>query len=93
MLEACYDHGIKVSNVPDYCIDEVADHSISLGLTLFRRIPAYNKFTHEGQWHWDIDGLVPKRFSLFYMGFDWLWSHCPKYCQKDDCIGFQSYLF
>ena len=21
-VEACYDHGIKVTNVPDYCIDE-----------------------------------------------------------------------
>lgn len=61
-VEACYDHGIKVSNVPDYCIDEVAEHSMTLGLTLLRRIPAYNKFTHEGNWHWNMDGLLPKRF-------------------------------
>ncbi|ROV59337.1 C-terminal binding protein [Vibrio ponticus] len=61
-VEACYDHGIKVSNVPDYCLDEVADHSITLGLTMFRRIPEYNQFTHQGKWHWDMDGRVPKRF-------------------------------
>lgn len=61
-VEACYDHDIKVSNVPDYCLDEVADHSISLGLTMFRRIPEYNQFTHKGKWHWDMDGRVPKRF-------------------------------
>ncbi|WP_407333376.1 C-terminal binding protein [Enterovibrio sp. 27052020O] len=61
-VEACYDHGIKVTNVPDYCIDEVADHSISLGLTLLRRIPAYNAYTQNGNWHWNMDGHVPKRF-------------------------------
>jgi D-3-phosphoglycerate dehydrogenase len=60
-LEACSKHGIQVTNVPDYCLDEVADHSIALGLSLFRRLPQYAHFTNQGNWHWNIDGIVPGR--------------------------------
>ena len=35
-VEAAYEFGMIVTNVPDYCIDEVADHSISMGLMLLR---------------------------------------------------------
>lgn len=92
-VEACYDHGIKVSNVPDYCIDEVADHSISLGLTLFRRIPAYNKFTHEGQWHWDIDGLVPKRFRSSTWGLIGFGRIAQNIAKKMTALGFKVVSF
>jgi D-3-phosphoglycerate dehydrogenase len=51
-LEAAYDYGMVVTNVPDYCIDEVADHNITLGLTLIRRIPLYDRATKSGKWHW-----------------------------------------
>lgn len=51
-LEAAYEHGILVTNVPEYCIDEVADHNIALGLMLIRRIPIYDKATKSGKWHW-----------------------------------------
>jgi D-3-phosphoglycerate dehydrogenase len=44
--------GITVTNVPDYCIEEVADHSISMALTIFRSIPAYADSTRRGAWHW-----------------------------------------
>ncbi len=33
------ERGIPVCNVPDYCIDEVADHTVALALTLARQIP------------------------------------------------------
>ncbi|MCC3358983.1 C-terminal binding protein [Bacillus sp. REN16] len=51
-VDAAYEHGMVVTNVSDYCIDEVADHSISMAFTLIRSIPSYNKATHEGRWHW-----------------------------------------
>jgi D-3-phosphoglycerate dehydrogenase / 2-oxoglutarate reductase len=51
-VDACYENGMVVTNVMDYCIDEVADHSISMAFTLIRSIPSYNKATHEGRWHW-----------------------------------------
>jgi D-3-phosphoglycerate dehydrogenase len=44
--------GILVTNVRDYCTDEVADHAIGLWLTLARKLFQYNAATHEGIWHW-----------------------------------------
>ncbi|HVO40472.1 MAG TPA: C-terminal binding protein [Spirochaetia bacterium] len=51
-VEAAYEHGMVVTNVPDYAIDEVADHSITLALMLIRRIPWYAEATRAGRWHW-----------------------------------------
>lgn len=51
-LDAADRAGIVVTNVPDYCIDEVSDHSISMALMLARSIPSYNIATHAGRWHW-----------------------------------------
>ena len=42
--------GITVVNVPDYCIDEVADHSIALMLGLTRGIVALDRAVHAGVW-------------------------------------------
>lgn len=38
-LKAAKAKGIPVCNVPDYCIDEVADHTMALVLSLTRQIP------------------------------------------------------
>ena len=61
-VEAAYEHGMVVTNVPDYCLDEVADHSITLGLTLIRRIPMYSRATKAGKWHWREGGGPINRF-------------------------------
>ncbi len=37
-LEAAREHGIPVCNVPDYCIDEVADHTLAFLLALTRQV-------------------------------------------------------
>lgn len=51
-VAAASEHGIVVTNVPDYALDEVADHSIALALMLLRRIPWYDRATRAGRWHW-----------------------------------------
>ena len=42
--------GIVVTRVPDYCIDEVSDHTLALLLALVRKIPFSNSRTHAGRW-------------------------------------------
>lgn len=42
--------GIVVTRVPDYCIDEVSDHTLALLLALVRKIPSSNARTHAGRW-------------------------------------------
>jgi D-3-phosphoglycerate dehydrogenase len=51
-VEAATAKGIQVTNVRDYCTEEVADHAIALWLTLARKIPDYDRATHAGVWHW-----------------------------------------
>jgi D-3-phosphoglycerate dehydrogenase / 2-oxoglutarate reductase len=49
--------GIVVTKVPDYCIDEVSDHTMALLLALVRKIPSSNARTHAG--HWEMPAVVP----------------------------------
>lgn len=64
-VQAAAERGILVTNVPDYCLDEVADHTIALALTLVRRIPAFAAATRAGQWHWSAGGgPVPRLRGL-----------------------------
>ncbi len=61
-VQAAYDNGMVVTNVPDYAIEEVADHTITMGLMLLRRIPMYDKATHKGIWHWSASAGPIFRF-------------------------------
>jgi D-3-phosphoglycerate dehydrogenase / 2-oxoglutarate reductase len=49
-LEAARTKGIPVCNVPDYCIDEVADHTLGMTLDLTRRISQSAACIHAGEW-------------------------------------------
>ena len=49
--------GIQVTNVPDYCIEEVADHSVALILALTRGIARGLDQTRAGGW--DVTTLRP----------------------------------
>lgn len=51
-VKAASARGIPVTNVRDYCTEEVADHAISLWLSLARGLFAYNAATHDGIWRW-----------------------------------------
>jgi D-3-phosphoglycerate dehydrogenase len=51
-VAAATERGILVTNVRDYCTEEVADHAIALWMTLARNLPAYDRATHRGVWRW-----------------------------------------
>ena len=42
--------GIVVTNVPAYCVDEVAEHALSLLLAGARKIPRYDRAIRSGRW-------------------------------------------
>lgn len=58
-LEAAKARGIAVCNVPDYCIDEVADHAVSLALSLARQLPQINRRVRGGTWKITPDQPMP----------------------------------
>jgi D-3-phosphoglycerate dehydrogenase len=49
-LKATAAKGIPVCNIPDYCLDEVADHSLSLTLALARQLPQTDERLRAGTW-------------------------------------------
>ena len=49
-LDAAREKGIPVCNVPDYCMDEVADHTLSLMLSLTRQILPNAIASANGKW-------------------------------------------
>jgi D-3-phosphoglycerate dehydrogenase len=42
--------GIPVTNVPDYCFEEVSDHAMALLLACARRVVSYANSTRHGTW-------------------------------------------
>lgn len=71
-VKAAYDHGMVVTNVPDYCLDEVADHAISFSFMLMRNLPFYNTEVHMGRYQWkDWRAPLPRFRSACYglLGF------------------------
>jgi D-3-phosphoglycerate dehydrogenase len=49
-LEAARNRGIPVCNVPDYCIDEVADHTLAFLLGTTRQVVPHTLHLRNGQW-------------------------------------------
>jgi D-3-phosphoglycerate dehydrogenase / 2-oxoglutarate reductase len=49
-LEAARRRGLWVCHVPDYCVEEVADTTIALLLSLVRGVVALDRSVRDGQW-------------------------------------------
>jgi D-3-phosphoglycerate dehydrogenase len=54
---AATEHGIVVTNVPDYCVEEVSDHALALLLACARKAAAYNGAIKGGKY--DMRAMVP----------------------------------
>jgi D-3-phosphoglycerate dehydrogenase len=50
-VAAASERGIPVTNVPDYCLEEVATHALALWLTLSRGITRYDGDVATGGWN------------------------------------------
>ena len=49
--------GVVVTNVPDYCVDEVAEHALALLLACTRGVARYNQAIRMG--HWSLAAVSP----------------------------------
>ena len=58
-LDACLDHGVTVSNVPNYAETTVSEHVLNLSLSLCRQMNLYRELVQQGQWQ------SSPRFCLF----------------------------
>ena len=53
-LKAATDLGMIVANVPDYCVDEVANQTLSMILTLIRKTAFFDQKVKSGQWDFHL---------------------------------------
>lgn len=53
-----------MANVPDYGTEEVADHALSLALSLLRRLPRGHAVVSSGSWDWREVGALPRLNQL-----------------------------
>jgi len=71
-IEAASQKGIIVANVPDYCHDEVADHTFGIFLSLIRRTCFLDTQVKKGIWDATLGNKVPqlkgKKFGLLGCG-------------------------
>jgi D-3-phosphoglycerate dehydrogenase / 2-oxoglutarate reductase len=49
-LPAATDRGVVVANVPDYCYEEVSDHTIAITLAMWRGVAYYDRAIRKGAW-------------------------------------------
>lgn len=45
-------HGVQICNVPDYSMNEVADHAIALMMAMTRKIVLMNNYTKKSKWNY-----------------------------------------
>jgi D-3-phosphoglycerate dehydrogenase len=50
--------GVWVCNVPDYCVEEVADHSLAFVLALLRGVVELDRVVRDGRWDWKAAGTL-----------------------------------
>ena len=51
-VDAAAAEGITVVNVPDYALEEVSTHALSLLLSCVRAVPQYDRAVKSGSWDW-----------------------------------------
>lgn len=66
-VDAAIARGAVVTNVPDYCSEEVAEHALALILASLRGVVAYDRALRAGRWGLD-EGDPPRRLAGSTLG-------------------------
>ena len=67
-LDAACARGIPVCNIPDYCIDEVADHTLAFILGATRNVVAHTAHLRAGKWSLAVPGAAMKALRDLTVG-------------------------
>ncbi len=68
-MAAARANGLRVGYVPDYCADEVADHTAAAALALLRKLPQLDASVRRGEWAAVKVCKPMKPFSQTVFGF------------------------
>jgi D-3-phosphoglycerate dehydrogenase len=71
-VPAAEEHGVVVTHVPDYCVDEVSTHAFGLLLSCVRNLFGFDRRTGGGEWNWEhgrpIERLRGRTLGLVAFG-------------------------
>lgn len=71
-IDAATEHGICVTNIPGFCADEVALHSVGFAIDLARKITFFDRTVQEGKWDpllgYKTYRLKGKVFGMVFFG-------------------------
>jgi len=67
-VEAATERGVAVANTPDYCVAEVAAHTLAMALWLLRGLGRYDAAVRSGQWAVAGPSPAPARPSATTIG-------------------------
>ena len=87
-LDAATRRGIQIGNVPDYGMNEVADHAIALSLTMLRKIDRMNRYTKTREWNYR-SSIPIHRFSALTVGVIGLGRIGRNFAKKMHALDFQ----
>jgi D-3-phosphoglycerate dehydrogenase len=80
--------GVWVCNVPDYCVEEVADHALALTLSLLRGVVVLDRDVRAGGWDWRAAGEL-RRFRGTRLGVIGLGRTGRALVQRAAALGFE----
>lgn len=84
----CTSRGIPVTNVPDYCLIEVAEHALALILSLSRKVAFYHHETKQGRYQLQA-GPALRRIEGQTLGIVGLGNIGRKLAEKARGLGLQ----
>ncbi len=71
-IDAATEHGVCVTNIPGFCTEEVATHTIGMLLDLTRKITYLDRSVRAGQWNpllgYELHRLTDKTFGMVFFG-------------------------
>lgn len=87
-VEAAARHGVQVGNVPDYGMNEVADHALAMMLMLLRKVYMMDRFTKS--YGWDYTKAIPvHRFCEQTVGVAGMGRIGRNFAKKASALGFR----
>lgn len=66
-VKACRARGIEVTNLPDYCTEEVSDHAVALLMAVQRRLLQHHRNIESGKWVDTLAGSM-RRLRMLTLG-------------------------
>ncbi|MHC2069043.1 C-terminal binding protein [Bremerella sp. T1] len=85
-MDYCTSHGILVTNTPDYCLTEVAEHTLALIFACSRKVAMYHHDTMSGKYDLTA-GPIMRRMEGQTLGIVGLGNIGMLLAQKAKCLG------